>query len=75
MKNTAEYRKAYLANLQQEIKNNNKHAAANKGPINPATMQYIQNTGHVPLGVSTFALTNPPAPTSQTKGKKVHFKK
>jgi len=65
MKNTPEYRNAYLANLQQEIKNNNKHAASNQGSMNPATRQYIQNSGHVPSGVSTFTPTPPPK-----KGKK-----
>lgn len=50
--NTPEYRKAYLANLNLEITNNNKNFAANKG--NPATHQYIQNSGQQILGVSTF---------------------
>lgn len=50
--NTAEYRNAYLKNLNLEISNNNKNLAANKG--NPAANQYIQNTGRQILGISTF---------------------
>lgn len=52
--NTPEYRKSYLANLKLEIANNNKHLMSNKGSINPATQQYIQNSGQPILGVSTF---------------------
>lgn len=50
--NTPEYRKAYLANLNSEISNNNKKLAANKG--NVSAQQYIQNTGQQILGVSTY---------------------
>jgi len=63
--NTPQYRKAYLDNLKLEMSNNNKNLAANKG--NPATQQYIQNTGQQILGVSTFkGQTN----NIQTKNKK-----
>lgn len=55
--NTPEYRKAYLANLNLEISNNNKNLAANKG--NPAAQQYIQNSGQQILGVSTFKGNQP----------------
>lgn len=50
--NTPEYKKAYLANLNLDIKNNNKNLAANKG--NPSAQQYIQNSGQQILGVSAF---------------------
>ncbi len=50
--NTQEYRKAYLANLNLQISNNNKNLSANKG--SPAAQQYIQNSGQPILGVSTF---------------------
>jgi len=50
--NTTEYRKAYLANLNLQISNNNNNLAANKG--SPASQQYIQNSGKQILGVSTF---------------------
>jgi hypothetical protein len=45
------YKKAYMANLKAQIKVDNKNLAANKGPINPSTLQYIQNGGTVPMGV------------------------
>lgn len=63
--NTPEYRKAYLANLNSEISNNNKKLAANKG--NVSAQQYIQNTGQQILGVSTYKgqMTN-----IQAKGRK-----
>ena len=62
--NTPEYRKAYLANLQMETKNNNKNLVANKG--NPSAQQYIKNSGHEVLGISTFT-----TPTNiEAKGKK-----
>ena len=50
--NTPEYRKAYMANLKMEASNNQRNLMANKG--SPSTQQYIQNTGHQVLGVSTF---------------------
>ena len=50
--NTAEYRKAYMANLKLETANNNKNLVANKG--NPSSNQYIQNSGKPLLGISTF---------------------
>ena len=59
--NTPEYRKAYLASLQQQISNNNKNLIANKG--HPAAQQYIQNTGQPILGVTTIQKSN-------TKGNK-----
>ncbi len=63
--NTPEYRKAYLENLKLQISNDNKNLVANKG--NPATQQYIQNTGQPILGISTFkGNTN----SIHTKGKK-----
>jgi len=49
------YKKAYMANLQARIKIDKKILAANKGPINPSTLQYIKNGGVV-TGVSTFDL-------------------
>jgi hypothetical protein len=54
--NTSEYRKAYMANLKAETSNNNRNFVANKG--NPASNQYIQNTGQQILGVSTFKPLN-----------------
>jgi len=57
--NTAEYRKAYMANLKMEAANNNKNLVANKG--NPSSQQCIQNTGQSIMGISTFK--------SDTKGK------
>lgn len=50
--NTPEYRKAYLANLNSQISNNNKNLAANNG--SPSAQQYIQNTGQQILGLSTY---------------------
>jgi hypothetical protein len=50
--NTAEYRKAYMANLKLETANNNKNLVANKG--SPTSHQYIQNSGKPLLGISTF---------------------
>lgn len=58
--NTPEYKKAYIANLNLQIKNDKKNLEANKNQ--PATQQYIQNTGQTILGVSSF--------NNKTKGKK-----
>lgn len=54
--NTPEYRKAYLANLQLEISNNNKNLAANKG--SPALNQYIQNSGQNVIGAPIYKNNN-----------------
>ena len=69
--NTPEYKKAYLANLKLEIANNKKHLMANKGDINPATQQYIQNTGKTILGLPTFiGETNIQSNKTKSKGSK-----
>jgi hypothetical protein len=65
--NTPGYRKAYMANLQAQITNNNKNFAANKG--NPASHQYMKASGQTVLGVPTFkGETN-----VQAKGTKIKF--
>jgi len=64
--NTPGYRKAYIANLQMEINNNNKILLANKG--NPSVQQYIQNSGQQILGISTFTPTNVQAKGTKIKG-------
>ncbi len=46
--NTPEYKKAYLANLKVEKKNNEKNLKANSST--PALNQYIENTGNKVLG-------------------------
>jgi hypothetical protein len=66
--NTPEYRKAHMANLKLEIKNNTKNLVANKG--NPSVQQYIQNSGQQVLGVSTFTPTNVQAKGTKFKGYK-----
>ena len=66
--NTPEYRKAYLANLQMATNNNNKNLVANKG--NPSAQQYIKNSGHEVLGISTFTPTNIEAKGTKFKGYK-----
>jgi len=66
--NTPEYRKAYMANLQLEINNNNKNLLANKG--NPSTQQYIKNSGQQILGVSSFTPTNIEKKGTKFKGYK-----
>jgi hypothetical protein len=53
--NTPGYKKAYMANLQTTINNNNKNLV--KG--NPSAQQYIKNTGQQVLGIS---------PTTKLKG-------
>jgi hypothetical protein len=47
--NTPEYKKAYMANLKQQIDLEKKYTSANKSQ--PSTQQYIQNTGQTILGV------------------------
>jgi hypothetical protein len=42
-KMNAQYRKAYMANLQLEVSNDKKNFEANKG--SPALVQYAQNGG------------------------------
>lgn len=65
--NTPEYRKAYLANLKVDVANNNKNLLANKNQ--PAAQQYMQNSGHPILGVSTFKSdTNVQAKGAKWKG-------
>jgi hypothetical protein len=66
--NTPEYRKAHMANLKSEIKNNTKNLVANKGT--PAVQQYIQNSGQQVLGISTFTPTNVQAKGTKFKGYK-----
>jgi hypothetical protein len=66
--NTPEYRKAYLANLKIAANNNHKNLVANKG--NPSAQQYIKNSGHEVLGVSTFTPTNIEAKGTKLKGYK-----
>jgi hypothetical protein len=41
--NNPDYRKAYMASLNQQIKNNQTNAKANAG--NPSLSQYTANTG------------------------------
>ncbi len=66
--NTPGYRKAYMANLQSQINNNQRNYAANKG--NPSTHQYMKNGGPQMPGVSTFnSETN-----VQAKGTPIRFK-
>jgi|TARA_R110001599_G_scaffold127162_1_gene300337 hypothetical protein len=49
------YRKAYMANLKQQNVNNKKNEVANKGRQgNPATQQYMKNSGQPITGISTF---------------------
>lgn len=50
--NSPAYRKAYMANLKLEAANNANVLKANKGQ--PATNQYIQNSGQSVIGASTF---------------------
>ena len=50
--NSPAYRKAYMANLKLETANNAKILKANKGQ--PATNQYIQNSGQSVIGASNF---------------------
>jgi len=50
--NDPAYRKAYMANLKLETANNAKILKANKGQ--PATNQYIQNSGQSVIGASNF---------------------
>ena len=47
--NTPEYKKAYMANLKQQIDLEKKYTSANKSQ--PSTQQYIQNTGQTIFGV------------------------
>ena len=47
--NNPEYKKAYLANLNQEISNNNKHSQANK--INHSHNQYVDSGNKAMIGV------------------------
>lgn len=67
--NTPEYRKAYMANLQMTINNNNKIFVANKG--NPSAQQYIKNSGQQVLGISSFTPTNVEAKGTKFKGFKL----
>lgn len=46
--NTAEYRKAYMANLALSSSNNHKNLVANYGL--PSLNQYVQNSGNQVLG-------------------------
>ena len=64
--NTPEYRKAYLANLNLEMSNNNKNLLANKG--NPALNQYVQNGGQV-VGASTLLWKGDNTQAKGTKNK------
>jgi len=48
--NNPEYKKAYMANLKQQISLEKKYMEANKGQ--PSTTQYLQNTQGTILGVS-----------------------
>lgn len=48
--NTPEYKKAYMANLNQQIALEKKYTAANKDQ--PSTRQYMQNTQQTILGVT-----------------------
>jgi len=66
--NTPEYKKAYIANLQMTINNNNKNLLANKG--NPSAQQFIKNSGQQVLGISTFTPTNVEAKGTKFKGYK-----
>ena len=47
--NTPEYKKAYMANLKQQVALVKVYEKANKSQ--PSTQQYIQNTGQTILGV------------------------
>jgi hypothetical protein len=66
--NTPEYRKAYLANLHMATNNNNKNLVASKG--NPSAQQYVKNSGHEVLGISTFTSTKTEAKGTKLKGYK-----
>ena len=66
--NTPEYRKAYMANLKMATNNNNKNLVANKG--NPSAQQYVKNSGHEILGISTFTPTKTEAKGTKLKGYK-----
>ena len=61
------YKKAYMENLKQQIANNNANERANAGRINPSTKQYINNTGRVPLGTSTFTSVQGKKPVNKKK--------
>lgn len=70
--NTPEYKKAYLANLKIEIKNNNTNFNANI--TQPAMNQYIQNSGQSVLGSRTH-LSNNAQSYSGNKGMVKIYKK
>ena len=64
--NTPEYKKAYMANLKQQVALVKQYEKANKSQ--PSTQQYIQNKGQTILGVQI----NKKEAIVQTKGTKLN---